>query len=128
MIQYWNIDLWEDDSGVCRVDRDVLKKLRTKDKFIFQSLGEKMSKYVSVPIDKIIKSGELEKVKGEDNMWELKFHLPHKNEIRFLGYLDDKKLITITYYALYGFRKKDQTIKNQHREVARERIKEYLRG
>jgi hypothetical protein len=122
-MEYWQIELWENDDGVCRVDRDLLKKIRRKEKFLYKSLKEKMFVYIQMPINKIELSKDLEKVKGEEKMWELKFHLGV--ELRFLGCRVSENNLD-TFYALYAFKKKDQTIKNQHRYVARERIKEFI--
>lgn len=122
-MEYWHIVFWE-DNGVCRVDRDLLKKMKTRENFLFESLGEKMSQYTARTIDDVRYHQDLEKVKNEDDMWELKFHL-RKAEIRFLGCLVDKDNIT-TFYALYAFRKKNQEILSKHIKTARDRVISFI--
>ena len=86
-IEYWHIVLWENCDGICRVEKDILKKMKRKEKFNYNSLNEKMVRYTANPIEDIKYHEDLEKVKSEENMWELKFHLSSRNEIRFLGCL-----------------------------------------
>src|SRR3989344_6837657 len=100
-MEYWKIELWETSNGICRVDKDLLKQLRKKDKFIFASLEEKIYRYIESPIQNLFQK-HLKKVKGEKYMWELKFYLPHKNQVRFLGCLILEKNVH-TFYALYAF-------------------------
>lgn len=123
-MEHWRIILWENDDGLCWVDRDLLKKMRVKEKFVFASLGEQMSRYTENLIENVQHRQELEKVKSEENMWELKFHLL-KTEIRLLGCLAKERGMTI-FYALYAFKKKDQKIMNKHRETARARVNEFI--
>lgn len=120
----WNIVLWEDIDGVCPIERDLLKKMRHREKFLFASLGEKMDYYIASPIGDVQYHHELEKVKGEENMWELKFHLP-KTEVRFLGCLVMESGTTV-FYSLYAFKKKDQRIKKRHILTARRRVDEFI--
>ncbi len=125
MDNYWVIEIWvnpEDQKS--KMERDLLKEIRRKDKNILFSLEEKMNTYVQSPIEGLVKLGDLEKIKARENMWELKFHLKNSNEIRFLGCLSQIKSSHV-YYALYGFRKKDQKIKSHHLEIAKGRIKEF---
>jgi phage-related protein len=122
-MEYWKIELWETENGVCRVDKDLLKQLRKKEKFLYKSLMQKMIEYVQKPIKNIQLSGDLEKI--EERMWELKFYLPNKTQIRFLG-CNVKKGDTHIFYALYAFKKKDQEVKDKHKNTTRDRIKEFL--
>lgn len=123
-MEHWRITLWENDDGVCWVDRDLLKKMRVKEKFIFSPKDVKMNQYTTNLIENVRHQHELEKVKSEENMWELKFHLL-KTEIRFLGCLAKEGGIVI-FYALHAFKKKDQKIMNKHRETARARVGEFI--
>ncbi|MDQ5971421.1 MAG: hypothetical protein QG566_367 [Patescibacteria group bacterium] len=123
-MEYWQIELWENQDGIRRVERDLLKKMMKKEKFLFADLIEKMEQYTKVNISDVQKLERLEKVKSEDNMWELKFHLS-KNEIRFLGCLTLENGLHV-FYALYAFKKKNQKIINEHRIVARGRVKEFI--
>ncbi|MES2930859.1 MAG: type II toxin-antitoxin system RelE/ParE family toxin [Patescibacteria group bacterium] len=122
-MENWSIELWVTEDGVCRVDKDLLKKLRNKEKFLFKSLEEKMRQYTSAKIADVQHQKDLEKVKNEVDMWELKFHLS-KNEIRFLGYMDLQKEFSV-FYALYAFKKKNQEIMEKHKIAARNRVKEF---
>ncbi len=124
-MEKWSIDLWITEDRICRVERDLLKTMNRKDKFLFASLEEKMKKYVQEAITRVQALGDLEKVKSERNMWELKFHLYRKNEIRFLGCLIREDGFH-TFYALYAFKKKEQCIKNRHRDAARGRVAEFI--
>jgi len=124
-MEHWRIILWENDDGVCLVDRDLLKKMRVKEKFLFETLGDKMGRYTENPIENVQHLQDLEKVKSEKNMWELKFSL-RKTEIRFLGCLVEENGIKI-FYALYAFKKKDQKIKDKHRETARARVGDFIK-
>ena len=123
-MNYWRIEIWTVPDGTCRLERDLLKKLRKNEKFVYASLKDKMQRYTETPIKDVMYHQELEKVSGETNMWELKFHL-FKNEIRFLGCLglEDE---THVYYALYGFKKKEQQIRDNDRFTARGRIEEFI--
>ena len=120
----WDITFWENTDGVCLVERDLLGKMRKREKFLFASLEQKMDYYVMSPIEDVRSHQELVKVKGEENMWELKFHLP-KTEIRFLGCLVMESGKTV-FYSLYAFNKKDQKIKDKHRVRARRRVDEFI--
>lgn len=120
----WSIELWKTDSGICLVERDVLKKMRKRDKFAYRVLEDKFTQYVKFPVEHVMHQKDLEKVKREDSMWELKFHLP-RVEIRFLGCLTRQGGPHV-FYALYGFRKKTQEIQTNHIKTARERIKEFV--
>lgn len=122
-MDHWSIDFWITEDNVCRVERE-LKSIK-RDKYLYASLEEKMKKYVQEPITHTQNLKYLEKVKSEENMWELKFHLYQRNEIRFLGCLTEKAGYN-TFYALYAFKKKDQKIKNEHRETARKRVNEFI--
>lgn len=123
-MEYWSIDLWENEDGICRVDKDLLKKMSKKEKNLLYQLEDKMLSYIKGRIEDIQSSKDLEKVKNEDNMWELKFHL-FKNEIRFLGCLTLENG-NYVFYALYAFKKKNQEIMTRHRIVARGRVKEFI--
>lgn len=123
-MDYWNIEFWNTSDGICRVEKDLLKQMRKTDKFAYKSLEEKMMRYVKSPFENV-QNRELEKVKNEKYMWELKFHLPNNNQIRFLGCVVLENDI-YTFYALYGFRKKDQKIKEKDRYIAKSRIKEFI--
>lgn len=133
-IKYHNMEKWhiklswkndDQDEEVCLVDKDLLKKLREKEKFLFETLGDKMSRYTENLIENVLHLHYLEKVKSEKNMWELKFTL-RKAEIRFLGCLVESDGIK-SFYALYAFRKKDQKIKDKHRETARVRVEDFIK-
>lgn len=121
--ELWNINLWTDCNNVCKLDRDLLKELKRKDKKAFLSLFEQMTQYTAQPIDALKRLGDLERVSTEKGMWELKFHLS-KNEIRFLGCIVLEKGKEV-YYALHAFKKKEQKIKRKNIETAKERIKEF---
>ncbi len=123
-MEYWHITLWQNADGVCLVERDLLKKMRQREKFLFASLQEKMAQYTESPIENVRYHQDLVKVKAEENMWELKFHLP-KTEVRFLGCLTLESGTSV-FYSLYAFRKKDQKIKYRHRETARGRVSEFI--
>lgn len=123
-MEYWSIELWENEDGICRVDKDLLKEIVKKDKSLAGSLRDKMEQYTNAKIEHVQYQKHLEKVKSEDNMWELKFHL-FKNEIRFLGCLILKNG-SYVYYALYAFKKKNQDIMNKHKIVARCRVREFI--
>jgi hypothetical protein len=123
-MEYWRIELWEPTEGVCRIERDLLKKLKKSDPFLFKALAEQMSRYTSSPIEQVKSLGLMVKVKSAENIWELKFHL-RKAEIRFLGCLTIENNFC-AFYALYGFRKKEQEIKSRHLQTAKERVKEFL--
>lgn len=121
----WKIELWETDDGICRVGKDLLNKMRKSDSYLYKSLAEKMLIYIQKPINNVILAKDIEKVKGSGNMWELKFHLPKNNQIRFLGCLVLDKDVHI-FYALHAFKKKEQIIKNKYKYIAESRIKEFL--
>ena len=108
-MEYWHITLWENSYGVCLVERDLLKRMRKREKYLYASLGEKMAQYTASPIEGVRYHKDLEKVKSEESMWELKFHLP-KAEVRFLGCLTLESGTSV-FYSLYAFKKKDQQIK-----------------
>ena len=121
---YWAVEFWENSDGTCRVEKDLLKKIRLKEPFLFESLGDKIGHYVSVPIENAKDLKYIQKVKNEESMWELKFHLS-KNEIRLLGCIVSNNKFPI-FYVLYGFKKKDQGIRGQNMDTARVRVREFL--
>ncbi len=115
----WRIEPWD----LRLLERDLLKKLRTREHFLFRSLENKIKEYASSPIEHARALGDLQKVKSEVDMWELKFHLK-KCELRFMGCLVEEVGIVI-FYTLYAFRKKEQDLRACHKETARERLKEF---
>ena len=62
---YWAIELWEDDNGICRIEKDLLEKMRAKEPFLFKSLENKMTHYVSVPIENAKVLKYIQKIKNE---------------------------------------------------------------
>lgn len=123
-MNYWRIEIWKkDEDSQPRVEKDILKKLKKREYFVYASLEDKMLQYVNSPLEDVMATKELEKMSGEQNMWELKFHLLN-NEIRFLGCLTLENDSSV-YYALYGFKKKDQKVKSREKLVARGRIEEF---
>jgi hypothetical protein len=123
-IEQWNIELWVNPNGSCYIERDILKKMKSKDPFVYGSLEEKMNQYVNNPIENAQKLQILKKVKSQSYMWELVFSLS-KSEIRFLGCLA-QETDNHTFYALVGFRKKDQEIKSKYTKIAKSRISEFI--
>lgn len=123
-MECWHITFWENASGVCLIERDLLGRMRLREKMLYRSLEEKMMRYTEVPIEAVRYQQFLVKVRSEVNMWELKFHLP-KTEVRFLGCLTLESGIS-HFYALYAFRKKDQVIKDRHRMTARNRVSNFI--
>jgi len=123
-MEHWKIDFWINPNGTCYVDKDILKGLSKKDPFVFHSLEEKMKQYVQHPIVNAQKLQLLKKVKSQEYMWELVFSLP-KTEVRLLGCLALETNNHI-FYAILGFRKKDQKLKDKYIKNAKSRISEFI--
>lgn len=123
-MNYWRIEIWVVPDGSCKLERDLFKQLRKKDPFVYKSLEEKMIQYTQAPIGDLMKVKDLQKMAEEKNMWEMKFHLK-KSEIRLLGCLTLENKELYIYYALSGFKKKEQKVSDRDKRVARGRIEEF---
>jgi len=120
----WTIDLWISDSGACYLERDFLESLRKKDKVLFASLEKRMDTYTQNSFEDMQKLKLLKKVKSQEGIWEIVFSL-HRNEIRFLGPLVEKSDKTMIFYALHGFKKKEQEIKQKYINITKSRLEEF---
>ena len=106
----WRLELWENINGKSSV-KDFLEEIRIKNKVLLLQIFKKIDYLSKKTVSDLQRIKIFETVKSYPELYEFKVHV--SKEIRILGVLKIENIEMPTFYALHGFIKKDQKIKQK---------------